>query len=377
MCDSSNSSEGMGNTKPSPAPTKVKQIAPAKRWCFTVNNYTIDIVKELSSKVPEICDVYIVAKEVGSSGTPHLQGYVEFKTKCRPRNVFDHADAFHWEKAKGNRASNFLYCGKDGDLLMSAGHKVKRAVRTLAEDQLRTWQHDIIATLKQEPDDRTIWWYWSKEGNVGKTTFCKYLTLKFGAIPLAGKGADVRNGIVEYHKIHNDTPEVVLFPIPRSYNTDYVSYEGLENIKDMYFYSGKYEGGAICGNPPHLIVFANEPPKLDKMSADRWQVREIVGDVAISAGDEVEDDDEWENIQQSSEVVPRIVSSPSQCADAEPASRVLLPDTGQVSLHSHESKKIKPLPKQTPPGAAPATGCVPQTALARKARPPLSTVRFD
>lgn len=372
MQNSSNSSEGMGNTKPSPAPTKVKQIAPAKRWCFTVNNYDFETVKELSSKVPEICDVYIVAKEVGSSETPHLQGYVEFKTKCRPRNVFDNANKFHWEKAKGNRASNFLYCGKDGDLLMSARHKVKREVRTLKEDQLRTWQTDIISMLKQEPDDRTIWWYWSKDGNVGKTTFCKYLTLKFGAIPLAGKGADVRNGIVEFHKIHNDTPEVVLFPIPRSYNTDYVSYEGLENIKDMYFYSGKYEGGAICGNPPHLIVFANEPPKLDKMSADRWQVREIVGDETINhKGVEKET-----IVQHKLEIVPPIVPTPSHCANAEPPTGVLHPDKGQVSLHRHKRKNLKPMPK-APPEALPG-GCVPQTAVGSLRSPrPAAIVRFD
>ncbi len=302
MNPNSSNSAGGGNTKTPPTSQKTaeeiaekkKQISPAKRWCFTVNNYDFEMVKEISSIVPELCDVYIVAKEVGKKGTPHLQGYVEFKEKCRPRNIFkNNINKFHWEKAKGNRNANFVYCNKDGNLLMAAGHKLRRPVKILTYDQLRKWQTEIIDIINQEPDDRTIYWYWSKKGNVGKTTFCKYLTMKHEALPLAGKGADVRNGIVEYVKTYNDTPELVVFPIPRSYNSEYLSYEALENIKDMYFYSGKYEGKPICGNPPHLIVFSNHPPDTSRMSVDRWKIMEIKENEAEETiMDVVESDDD-------------------------------------------------------------------------------------
>ena len=101
--------------------------------------------------------------------------------------------------------------------------------------------------------------------------------LKKGAICLHGKGADVRNGVVDFYNKQGYTPNLIVFPIPRSYDTDYLSYEALENIKDMYFYSGKYEGGQICGNCPHLLVFANCPPNITKMSEDRWRVVELKG----------------------------------------------------------------------------------------------------
>ena len=52
----------------------------------------------------------------------------------------------------------------------------------------------------------------------------------------------------------------------------YVSYQALENIKDMVFYSGKYEGGVVCGNCPHVFVFAHVPPEYENMSDDRWVV---------------------------------------------------------------------------------------------------------
>jgi hypothetical protein len=54
-----------------------------------------------------------------------------------------------------------------------------------------------------------------------------------------------------------------------------VSFQGLEEIKDMLFYSGKYEGGMVCGPCPHMCIFANEPPELEKFSSDRWKVFKI------------------------------------------------------------------------------------------------------
>lgn len=281
--NSSNSSEGLGNTIPNPdsvvcAPIGYvykKQIAPAKKWCFTLNNYTAEEKAIISSIVPDKCTNVIIAEEIGESGTPHLQGYVEFKIKCRPLKILP-IDRIHWEKAKGNIEQNYTYCSKEGKVFLTSGnYRLPKAVKILNDDELYGWQKDIISIIEQEPNDRTIYWFWSEEGCIGKTTFCKYLTVRHGAICLHGKGADVRNGVCDYLKNQGRTPDIVLFPIPRSTNTDYLSYEALENIKDMYFYSGKYEGGMVCGNSPHLFVFANEEPDTSKCSKDRWVIRNI------------------------------------------------------------------------------------------------------
>ena len=85
----------------------------------------------------------------------------------------------------------------------------------------------------------------------------------------------MRNAIVEYKKTNGETPGLILINIPKSHDVDYLSYEGMENIKDMLFYSGKYEGGMIAGNCPHIYVFANEKPNEFKLSKDRWNIRHI------------------------------------------------------------------------------------------------------
>lgn len=83
---------------------------------------------------------------------------------------------------------------------------------------------------------------------------------KYGATILNGKPSDMKNGCVDYFNKNGYTPEIILSNIGFDKNLDYIHYSGYEDIKDMTFYSGKYEGGVIVGNNPHLIIFANGEP---------------------------------------------------------------------------------------------------------------------
>lgn len=103
-----------------------RQISPANAWCFTLNNYTAKEFEFLSSTLRTKSEkyFYIVGKEVGESGTPHLQGYIALKAKkkkFRPLPTFavnrNGKNAIHFERARGNRQHNYVYCSKDGDFI--------------------------------------------------------------------------------------------------------------------------------------------------------------------------------------------------------------------------------------------------------------------
>lgn len=265
-----------GNTKTS-SPTP--KFNPAIRFCFTLNNFSDGEVNEICSICSNICRYAIVGKEVGASGTPHLQGYLEFKTKKRPLSVFKNKRV-HWEKSKGSKEDNIAYCSKeDPEPWIHGGPKPLK--KLACEDNFHGWQKEIIKIITEEPNDRDIYWFRGKEGSEGKTTFGKYLVRKHGAIILGGKSADMKNGIIEYKKTNGNTPELIVLNIPKSFDSSYLSYTGIEEVKDMLFYSGKYEGGMVDGDNPHLIVFSNIFPDIRKCSLDRWQIYDIKKNKAL------------------------------------------------------------------------------------------------
>lgn len=84
-----------------------------KRWCFTLNNWSEEEYKEFVEKLE--WSYLLIGKEVGEEGTPHLQGYVELKTKKSLRQMKLAQSRTHWEALKGKPCQAATYCKKDGD----------------------------------------------------------------------------------------------------------------------------------------------------------------------------------------------------------------------------------------------------------------------
>lgn len=274
MLNSSNSSKEEGNTIPPPLSLKKKQISPSKRWCFTYNNYPDDW-KNIIVPTLDKCALYSIGEEIGETGTPHLQGYIEFNVKVRPLSVLKIKE-IHWEKCKGSKIENLNYTQKEGKFIQNFTSNYIEEI-----DKFYDWQKLILNILSQEPDNRTIHWIWEPNGCAGKTIFQKYVfTHLEDVVVLSGKGSDMKNGIVSYYNLNNKLPKIVLINIPRC-SKDFVSWAGIEEIKDMFFYSGKYEGGMICGASPHLVCFANCEIPVNyetgekKLSEDRFKIYKI------------------------------------------------------------------------------------------------------
>lgn len=88
----------------------------SRMWCFTLNNYSDDDVSRLKALDLQALRYTCVGKEVGDSGTPHLQGFLYFKSAVRLQSVKRVVgDRAHCEIARGNVEQNFTYCTKDGD----------------------------------------------------------------------------------------------------------------------------------------------------------------------------------------------------------------------------------------------------------------------
>lgn len=215
---------------------------------------------------------WCVATELHESGKKHYHAWCEYTKKLdvTSERAFDVCGVH--PKLENPGKGWLTYVQKTEDF--EANFKTRKPLKLISPTY--AWEKEVLEIISGEPDDRKIYWYWSKEGNVGKTCFCKYLTAKHDALPLSGRGLDIRHGVVTYLNKRKYCPEVVVFPVPRSYDMKWLSYEGLESVKDMYFHSSKYEGEVVCGNTPHLFVFANHPPDEEKMSVDRWDIREIL-----------------------------------------------------------------------------------------------------
>ena len=96
------------------------------------------------------------------------------------------------------------------------------------------------------------------------------------ALVCSGKAADMKYLIVKYHEKHGRFPDVCVFDVPRS-TASYLSYQGLEEIKNGVFSSTKYECDMVVMPYPQVFVFANFIPDMNNqvMSSDRWVLHNV------------------------------------------------------------------------------------------------------
>lgn len=275
-----------GNTSSSSLISK-KRLAASKYWVFTFNNYLETEIGSLGSIFSSLGGRYVFAKEVGKEGTPHLQGWVEFSKKFRPIEGLARSASttgcrvskIHWEKMKGTVTQAITYCVKEGGPVYS-NFDYDCFVEEVVEDRMKglefkDWQLEILRILEDKPDPRKIYWYVDVTGGAGKTTFAHYLTGRFStARVFMGKASDCMHGLVRIKEAGHKVTTCI-FDFPRSLNADFLSYQAIEAVKNGLFFSGKYEGEQYRSNVKHVFVFSNEYPDENKMSRDRWVIREI------------------------------------------------------------------------------------------------------
>jgi len=276
--------KGKGNTGDLPQ----KQASASKKYCFT-HNFEIeenkkveeDLINKLVGNLSKITNYYIFSLEIGTTNKRrHLQGYCEFKDPVRItgiKNVIENTT--NWRKAKGSRQENNTYISKEpikGPFIYdinTAPLYTAEELGLITTEMLYDWQLDIVDMIKKKPEKRKIYWYWSREGEIGKTEFIKYLMFHYEAKFCQGGKKDIMCNILGKDGKTKARP-IYIFGYPRTCE-DKISYDALESVKDGLLFSAKYESSDCIIPVPHILVFANFPPDEETMSKDRWIIKNL------------------------------------------------------------------------------------------------------
>ncbi len=235
-----------------------------RKWTFTINN---PLLSNYPEKL-EFCKKYIYQLEEGKSQTRHLQGCFELEHNKTITALKKFLPTAHLEPCK-SWTDSITYCQKRESWVegpWAKGIKITKPLKLISI--MKYWQQKIIDLIKEEPDERTINWYWEEEGCVGKTALAKYICSNHNAMVLSGKGSDCLYAISEW-KDKEDL--IVIFDFSRM-TEEYISYMAIEKIKDGLFFSGKYESRMCIYNAPHILCFSNFRPNTEMLSKDRWNI---------------------------------------------------------------------------------------------------------
>lgn len=320
-------------------------------YVFTLNNYTDDDVAAYKASIGKCGVTYCIFgfEEAPSTGTPHLQGYLQCNHDMTARLNKALPCGAH-KKALGSWQKNYDYCTKGGDhweggkadkdhkgAKANQGKrsdllKVKKAIdegatykdicdkhfveaakfgrfireqismkttnteldllrKELESVSLRVWQADVVDIVKSPIHPRHIHWIWEETGNVGKSFLTKYLKAFHNACILgAGKKADMA------YLYTKNVSKTVIFDLARTTNPEEGKehmldgvYSLAEDLKNGLVTSFKYDSESVLTRGCHVIIFANFPPDKTKWSSDRYRIW-YVSPVDITTAGETKED---------------------------------------------------------------------------------------
>lgn len=173
------------------------------------------------------------------------------------------------------------YCQRPSDatgILAIRKERPMRKLRRWTYKPYRQWELDMIEMVKVEPDERHIYWYWDPIGNTGKSKFAKWMYLedpdKWVCVTDMGTSRDSAT-LIQGALNRGWEAWGVMIDLPRMVEENTRIYKYIEEIKNGFMTVQKWEGTPLPFETPHVIVFANWQPRIDKLSRDRWVVRLI------------------------------------------------------------------------------------------------------
>lgn len=258
-------------------------MSKSRAFCLTLNNYSYMEWKLFQTHVQDGIEngsvVYaICGKEVGESGTPHLQSYIYYKN-AKQVNAANLAkmkrawgsDRYHVEVAKGSPTENDKYCSKEGDferhgvLPVSQNDRWKESVELLrgggtvldvveAQPQIgitcfRTLKElrNEFATARSSNEKTALFWFYGPPGS-GKSMYAR------GIDPDYYKKPHGQWWTEDYHQqdvvIMDDYRPTKEFPL-----------EELLNLADYGKHNVPIKGGFRVFNSKMIVITTPLPPR--------------------------------------------------------------------------------------------------------------------
>lgn len=236
-----------------------------RAWCFTINNYTqkdLDTIQSLNAQ-------YIIAgREVGASGTPHVQGYVYFNNAKSLKAVSKLLQRAHLSVAYGSPSDNFNYCSKEdlhpyirGELphqgqrsdIDQLKHDLDTMPLTTVADlhfrdflkfgnMIKSYKH--IKTVDRTTAPRVEWVYGPT--GCGKTRYATSIT------PLSFY---IKDG-TQWWDGYEQQQTIIIDDFDGKW-----PFRDLLRLLDRYPYQGQYKGGYVKINSPYIIITADRAPQ--------------------------------------------------------------------------------------------------------------------
>ena len=272
---------------------------PLKYWSLTIDHleehpHTVDRVKQVFI---EFCQQWVFQLERGEiAGKLHYQCRLHMDPPQSKATLLHLMEMRCFERIQctfAPESNNSINQGglsfyvmkddsrEDGPWADPSFHPKKRKLYTGKDlECMKTplaWQAQVLAMLKEAPDDRSLIWIADTQGNHGKSKLMKWMKfskeLDCARVPM-GTATQIKTSVIE-----KGAHTIYMVDLPRTVGKEeriQEIYSALEEVKNGWVESAMYgKNQELLMDPPHVIIFSNYYPQIAHMSTDRWRVYKL------------------------------------------------------------------------------------------------------
>jgi hypothetical protein len=250
----------------------------ARSYCFTLNNYTDSDVKAVQRYLKAQSTYGVFGFEEGKNGTPHLQGYCEFRNARSFRAVHRALRNAHLEQRRGTSLQAADYCKKDGNFwehgIISQPQGARNDIAALVAD-CKDATKSLNDLLEAHPvayfryhrhvahvrslcvrdtsfTDMNVLVYWGAAG-LGKTRRATYEYPRFFVLPVGGSSKTV--WFDGYDPAEHDAI------IIDDFYGGCIKYGYLLKLLDGYRFNLPIKGGFVWKSYSTVVLTSNADPE--------------------------------------------------------------------------------------------------------------------